>query len=345
MVEQRDIEIIMNNPIDWEMFRNKTVLVTGATGRLGIYFVEALLKADIDYNLNMKVIACARNEHKLKRVFEASLGLPNLFTLIQDITEPIDWNGDVNYVIHTAGAASPQDFTHTPVETLWGHVKGTRNVLELARDKNTEKVFYVSTVEIYGQPETEDRIKEDDMGALKCSEARACYPEAKRLCEAMLASYEAEYGIKYAGARLCHTLGPGISLDDGRAFAEFIKCVLDGKDIVLHTAGNAVRTYTYVADAVGAMLLALTKGTEHYYNVANLNNLISIRELANLIAELDPKGKTKVRIESEHGESLKYLPFTLGIMNVDKIMELGWYPQTDITETFKYTLDSFIQMV
>ncbi len=344
MVEQRDLDIIMNNPIDWEVFRNKTVLVTGATGRLGMYFVEALLKADIDYNLNMRVIACARNKEKMKQVFGASLDLPNLIILVQDIIDPIEYEGKVDYIIHTAGAASPQDFTHEPVETLWGHVKGTRNVLELAKEKKTKKVFYVSTVEIYGQSESEERIKEDDMGAIKCSEARACYPEAKRLCEAMLASYEAEYGINYVGARLCHTLGPGIALDDGRAFAEFLKCVLDGKDIILHTAGNAVRTYTYVADAVGAMLLALTKGTEHYYNVANLNNLISIRDLANLIAELDPKGKTKVRIESEQGEKLQYLPFKLGIMNVDRIMELGWYPQIDITGTFRYTLDSFLQL-
>jgi FlaA1/EpsC-like NDP-sugar epimerase len=44
MVEQRDIDIILNNPIDWELFRNKTILVTGATGRLGMYIVEAINK-------------------------------------------------------------------------------------------------------------------------------------------------------------------------------------------------------------------------------------------------------------------------------------------------------------
>ena len=68
MVEQRDLDIIMNNQIDWECFRDARVLVTAATGRLGMYFVEALLKADIDLNLNMNVIALARNEEKLKKV-------------------------------------------------------------------------------------------------------------------------------------------------------------------------------------------------------------------------------------------------------------------------------------
>ncbi len=343
MVEKRDIDIILNNPIDWECFRNKTILVTGATGRLGMFFVEAILKADIDYNLNLKVVALARSADKMKKVFGDSLNLTNMYFLVQDITDSIKWDGKVDFIIHTAGAASPQDFTYTPVETLWGHVQGTRNICELAKTKQAERVFYVSTVEIYGQMFTDENIKETDMGVIRCDEVRACYPEAKRLCEAMIASYEQEYGVKYTGVRLCHTLGPGIALDDGRAFAEFIKCVLTGQDIVLHTSGSAIRTYTYVADAVGAMLLAFTKGTDKYYNIANLGNLISIRDLAQMIADMDPKRKVRVKFETPKEEQLQYLPFKLPIMNVDRIMDLGWYPQVGINETFKYTLDSFLQ--
>lgn len=343
MVEQRDIEIILNNPIDWERFRNKTVLVTGATGRLGMYIVEAINKADIDWNLNITIIALARNEHKLWQVFGESLKLPNIHTIVQDITEPICWNGDVHYIFHTAGAASPWDFTNYPVDTLWGHVQGTHNVLELAREKKSEKVLYVSTVEIYGEWKNEESICESDMGAMHCDNARACYPEAKRLCETMFASYEAQYHIPYVGVRLCHTFGPGISLDDGRAFSEFIRNVIYGEDIVLQTDGSAVRTYTYVADAIGAMLLAFTKGKDSYYNIANLDNLISIRDLAELIASMDEKGKVKVRYENQEEQKMKYLPFKLGIMNIDKITSLGWKPQVGLQEAFRYTLESFMQ--
>lgn len=343
MVEQRDINIILNNPIDWEKFRNKTVLVTGATGRLGMYIVESINKADIDWNLNTTIIALARNEKKLHEIFGSSLNLPNVYTLVQDITEPISWEGDVHYIFHTAGAASPRDFTNTPVDTLWGHLQGTRNVLELAREKKSEKVMYVSTVEIYGEWKKEEGIREEDMGPIYCNNARACYPEAKRMCETMLASYEVQYGVSYVGVRLCHTFGPGISLDDGRAFSEFIRDVIKGEDIVLQTDGSAERTYTYVADAIGAMLLAFTKGKEHYYNIANLDNLISIRNLAELIAKLDPKGKVKVKYANYDEQKLKYLPFKLGIMNVDRIMELGWNPQVGLKEAFQYTFDSFLQ--
>lgn len=229
------------------------------------------------------------------------------------------------------------------MDTLWGHVQGTHNVLELAREKKSEKVIYVSTVEIYGEWKKNVGIKEEDMGPMRCDNARACYPEAKRLCETMLATYEAQYQIPYVGIRLCHTFGPGISLDDGRAFSEFIRNVIEKEDIVLQTDGSAERTYTYVADAIGALLLAATKGNDHYYNIANLDNLISIRDLAELIAGLDVSGRTKVRYVNQEEQKLKYLPFKLGIMNVDRILALGWRPQVGLKEAFRYTLESFQQ--
>lgn len=343
MVEQRDIDIIFKSPIDWECFRNKTVLVTGATGRLGMYIVEALNKADIDWNLNITIVALARNKRKLEEVFGQTMLLPNIHALVQDVIEPIKWDGDVHYIFHTAGLASPMDFTNWPVDTLWGHVQGTRNVLELAREKKSKKILYVSTVEIYGEWKSEIGIKEDDMGPVHCDNARACYQESKRLCETMLATYEEQYNIHYVGVRLCHTFGPGISLEDGRAFSEFIKNVLEEKNIVLQTDGSAMRTYTYVADAIGAMFLAFTKGKDNYYNIANLDSLISIRDLAELIASLDPNKKTKVVYANQAEQKFKYLPFKLGILNIDRITKLGWSPKIGIEDSFRYTMESFLQ--
>lgn len=125
--------------------------------------------------------------------------------------------------------------------------------------------------------------------------ARACYPETKRLCETMLATYKKEYGISFCGVRLCHTLGPGIVLDDGRGFAEFMDCVLKDQDIVLHSDGGAMRTYTYVADAINAIFLIMDKGEDEFYNVANESNLISIRDLAETMVTLLPNKTCKVR--------------------------------------------------
>ena len=339
-MEKRDLDIILGS-LNWYMYRNKTVLITGATGRLGRYILETLANVDINYNLNMRIIGIARSRKKAESVFENLLSLPNVFFLYQDMNMPIQYDGIIDYIFHTAGPAAPIDFQEQPVETLWTHVNGTKNVLECARTHETKRVFYVSTVEIYGNWQKDQYIKEEDMGEMQHVNYRACYPEAKRLCETMLTTYLQEYHIHYCGVRLCHTLGPGILLDDGRAFAEFIQCALNGKDIILHSDGSAMRTYTYVADAVNAMFLIMEKGSDIFYNVAAIDNLISIRDLAHLIAKLSPTGTTKV-LYSEEAAKLPYLPYKLAIMDTEKVRKLGWTPKVNLEKMFQWTLESFM---
>lgn len=340
-MEKRDMDIVLNCAVNWRMYLDSTVLITGATGRLGIYILETLVEVDLRYNLNMRIIGMARSEEKAQRIFGNTLQLPNVQFIYQDVTSPFVIDDKVDYIFHTAGPAAPMDFKDNPVETLWAHVSGTRNVLECARTHSTKRVFYTSTVEVYGSCENDCRISEDFMGPLQHVNFRACYPEAKRLCETMLVTYKQEYGVSWCGVRLSHTLGPGISLTDGRAFAEFLKNVIDGNDIVLHSDGSAVRPYTYVADAVNAMFLVMEKGEDAFYNVANENNLISVKELAYLIASLSATGSTKV-IMSPAAENLPYLPYKLAVMDTTKVRELGWKPMTDIHNTFKWTLESLV---
>lgn len=339
-MEKRDLDIITNSAVNWRMYLNCTVLITGATGRLGRYILETLADMDLRYNLNMRIVGLARSEEKARMVFDDLLDLPNVEFLYQDINIPIDYEGKVDYIFHTAGPAAPRDYD-TPTETLWAHVNGTHNVLEFARTNKTRRVFYISTVEIYGEWKNDAHIKETDMGIMCHLNSRACYPEAKRLCETMFTTYKQEYGISYCGVRLCHTLGPGVSLTDGRGFAEFMDCVLRNEDIVLHSDGGAMRTYTYVADAVNAIFLIMDKGEDMFYNVANEDNLISIRDLAETLVTLLPDRNCKVRFSPEAAK-LQYLPFKLAILDTGKIRDLGWKPVTDIKTMFKWTLESFV---
>ena len=340
-MEKRDLSIITNSAVNWRMYLNKTVLITGATGRLGRYILETLADIDLKYNLNMRIIGLARNEKKAQDVFGELLEFPNVKFLYQDVNREIEYNDKIDYIFHTAGPAAPQDFNEDPTGTLWAHVNGTHNVMECARTHQTKRVFYVSTVETYGEWTSEDHIKETDMGVMQQLTARACYPEAKRLCETMLTTYQKQYGISFCGVRMCHTLGPGISLTDGRAFAEFMNCVIHNEDIVLHSDGSAMRTYTYVPDAVNAMFLIMDKGEDMLYNVATEENLISIRDLAQLMTTLLPNRTSKV-VFSEEAAKLPYLPFKLAIMDTSKVRELGWKPSTDIKQMFKWTMESFL---
>ena len=339
-MEKRDLDIITNGVVNWRMYLDSTVLITGVTGRLGRYILETLADMDIKYNLNMRLLGLARSEEKARDVFDNLLDFPNVGFLYQDVNIPIKYEGRIDYIFHTAGPAAPRDYD-TPTETLWAHVNGTHNVMECARTHQTKRVFYVSTVETYGEWKSDAKIKETDMGIMRHLNSRACYPEAKRLCETMLATYKQEYGISFCGVRLCHTLGPGVSLTDGRGFAEFMDCVLKNKDIVLHSDGGAMRTYTYVADAVNAMFLVMDKGEDDFYNVANEENLISIRDLAEMLVTLLPDRTCKVRF-SDEAAGLQYLPFKLAILDTAKVRELGWKPVTYIKRMFKWTMESFV---
>lgn len=341
-MEKRDFDIIRKGISNWNMYRNATIMVTGATGRLGRFILETFVDADLKYNLNLRVLGLARNHEKAVEVFGELLEFPNVTFLYQDVNTTIEYDGNVDYIFHTAGPAAPLDFKTSAVNTLWAHVNGTHNVLEFGVCHHTKKVFYVSTVEVYGTWENEAQIKEEDMGPLHHLNARSCYPEAKRLCETMLASYKACYGIDFCGVRLCHTLAAGILLNDGRAFAEFIDCALKGDDIVLHSDGSAMRTYTYTPDAVNAIFMIMERGVSGMvYNVAATENLISIRDLANMIASMSPSKKTKV-VFSDEASKMPYLPFKLAIMDTSKIRDLGWQPQTDIESTFRWTVESFL---
>lgn len=339
-MEKRDLDIITNSAVNWRMYLDATVLITGATGRLGCYIMETLADVDLMYNLNMRIVGLVRSEKKAKAVFDNLLDLPNVSLLIQDVNTPIEFDGDIDYIFHTAGPAAPKDYVD-PTGVIWAHVNGTRNVLECARAHNAKRVFYVSTVETYGEWTSDEPIKESDMGIMRHLSARSCYPEAKRLCETMLESYKQQYSLSYCGVRLCHTLGPGVSLTDGRGFAEFMDCVIHNRDIVLHSDGSAMRTYTYVSDAVNAMFLIMDKGSDMLYNVANTDNLISIRDLAELLVTLLPNRTCKVRF-TEEAAKLQYLPFKLAIMDTSEVRELGWRPATDLSTMFRWTMESFI---
>ena len=110
---------------------------------------------------------------------------------------------------------------------------------------------------------------------------------------------------------------------------------------MLRSDGGAMRTYTYIADAVNAMFLVMDKGEDQLYNVANINNLISIRGLAEMMVTLLPDRTCKVKF-SQEASKLQYLPFKLAIMDISEIEDLGWRPKTDLKSMFRWTLESYL---
>jgi UDP-glucuronate decarboxylase len=336
---QEDIESI-SKFVDSLDLSGSTVLVTGATGLLGSQICMGLLESARRFNNGIHVIAAVRNREKAAKVF----------TGYEDEIQILDWNlsselqydGPVDYIVHTACPTSSKYFVSNPVETIWSILGGTNHALRFAMEKKVSGFLYLSSLEIYGKPaEGSEALAEDGYGFLDSTSVRSSYSEGKRLAECLCASYAKEYDVPARIVRLSQTFGPGVRYDDGRVFAEFARCAIEGHDIVLHTQGHTVRNYCYSADAAKAILLVLARGENgEAYNVANPDTACSIREMAELVSGLGDQ-PVKVRVEiPEDAEQFGYNPEMKIKLDPTKVRKLGWKPEIGLREMFERLIRS-----
>lgn len=159
------------------------------------------------------------------------------------------------------------------------------------------------------------------------------------MCEALCTAYVAQYGVPAKIVRLTQTFGPGVAYDDGRVFAEFARCAIEKRNIVLHTKGETKRSYLYTEDAAAAILTVLLKGESgQAYNAANEETYCSIREMAQLVAEECAKGEIGVDIQIEDESKFGYAPVLRMNLDTRKLRNLGWRAKVDLKTAFFYMM-------
>lgn len=289
----------------------KTILITGAHGLIGSAIVRRL-RAEDRYN----VVEGTRDWC--------------------DVTQPIQGDTQYHYIIHAASNAAPKAFAETPVDVMMANILGVRNLMEYGRTHGMERFLFVSTGEVYG--EGDGRVfTEDYQGFVDITSPRSCYPSSKRAAETLCAAYAKQYGIDYVVARPCHIYGPDFTRNDNRVYAQFIRNVMRGEDIVMKSTGEQMRSWCYVEDCVSALLTILEHGTSgEAYNIADENSNISIRQLAEMIAEIG--GKHVVIDLPSDAERSGYNPVTQSLFSTEKLQSLGW----TITGTMKEKMQETI---
>lgn len=336
-----DIKTILKLQAEWNILKNKTVLVTGATGMIGQYIVFLLLKLNDIYNYNISIFALCRNRNKAEQLFKDYIDNKKLNFIIQDVEEEINVHNEINYIIHTASPANPKFYSENPVQTIMANTIGTKNTLELAK-KHKANYCYISTMEIYGQMNNSSDVKEEEYGAINSLDLRSCYPESKKLGENMCIAYKEQYGINVKIIRPAHTYGPGMSINDPRVQCEFMKKVIENQDIIMKSDGRMQRTYTYVADVVSGIFFAILKGQNIVYNVANDKAVISIKKLAEIIIDSKKESQSKLIIELKNEKGWSQIKPK--VMNCDKLKETGWIPIFTVEEGIKRTMDYHISI-
>lgn len=335
----------MNNTVVAEDIRNlahgflfkkelqrKTVLVTGGTGLIGSLIIRFLAYLRDKEEVDIRILAMARNPQKVEK-----MDFPcDIQWVFQDMLETLNIEENADYIFHTACPTQSQFLVDNPVEVITSTITGAENLFLYAKERHAS-VVYLSSIEIYGQMDSDGFVSEDTYGHLDHLNVRSCYPESKKMIESLATAYAKEYGTDIKIARLTQTFGAGISKDDKRIFAQFARAAINSEDIILHTKGNSSKSYVYTMDAINALFYIMLKGNRgEAYNIANDKTFISVYELAEFVIR-NFNENIKVRVEEKN---MGYAPDTRVNLDTRKLRELGWDSQYDLYQMFERLIKS-----
>ena len=323
-------------------FFGKTILISGATGLIGSRLVNYIAELNCNYDAEIKIVALYRNDAKLSKMFSFLTNRSDVVFVKCNIDGEIGYEQPVDYIVHCAGfSGGTRMHLKDPVKVFNINYGGTYNVLQYAVNHSCTGFLYVSTYEIYGDVSVEEPIAEDHVCRLDPLVLRNCYAEIKRVCESMLCAFSAKYGLDVYSVRLTSTFGAGVQYNDPRFFAEFARCVIENRNIVLKSSGSTVRSYLDADDAATAFLYVLANGISgNAYNLTNMKNEVSIKEMAEKIIEISG---ASIHLVFEIADD----PYKLGmrregkaVMDASKLQALGWKPVYTLDETLEKLLNS-----
>ncbi len=251
-------------------------VITGAAGFIGSHLSEALL--DRGFSVvgidNLLTGDLANIAHLRDRDFQF---------IRHDVTNYIDVDGDVDFVLHWASPASPIDYLELPIPTLKVGALGTHKALGLAKAKGATFVI-ASTSEVYGDP-LEHPQKETYWGNVNPIGPRGVYDEAKRFAEAMTVAYRRYHKVDTKIVRIFNTYGPRMRIRDGRAVPAFISQALANEDVTVFGDGTQTRSFCYISDLVDGIIRLMHSTENDPVNIGNPQEM-TILQMARLIIEM-----------------------------------------------------------
>ena len=320
--------------LPWEKLSGCNILVTGATGLIGSCLVDMLMT---NPNKDYQVYALGRNKKRAQDRFLQFKDDLSFHFLIGDVTQPLTCEEPFHFIIHAASNGSPNFFANNPVEVMKSNLYGVSNLIEYGLVHEMKRFLYVSTGEVYGVNDA-NLLDESSYGFVDILNTRSCYPSSKRAAETLAMCYAGEYGADVVVARPCHTYGPHFTESDNRVFAQFIRNVINGDDIVMKSAGTQYRSWCYVEDCVSALLYILLKGKRgEAYNIADKSSVVSIRELAEMIAHIAGR-KVLMQVPSDI-EKKGFTPIKRAVFDTAKLEALGWMVNGTMEEKLRVTID------
>ena len=277
-------EIINRTQSICQEISGKTILITGARGFLGRYFIEIFKQLNGKHLASPVHVVAVDNLITSGKYAEQSIDDSNIRFIEHDVIKPFSFDKEVHYVIHAAGIASPQYYQKYPLETLDVAITGTKNMLQLAKQKNAKFTFFSSS-EIYGNPDLKNiPTKEEYWGNVSSLGPRACYDESKRVGETLCYIFNQQFGVKTNIVRPFNFYGPGMQEKDYRVLPNFASRIKAKRPLKIYGRGDQTRTFCYITDALTGLLQVILRGAPNeVYNIGNPEPEISMTHLAEMI--------------------------------------------------------------
>jgi dTDP-glucose 4,6-dehydratase len=246
-------------------------MVTGGAGFLGAHLCRRLLELGCEVICVDNLITGAESN------LGSALEQPAMTFVKHDISRALEIDGPIDYILHFASPASPDDYHRWPIQTLKVGTLGTHNVLGLARAKGSRMIL-ASTSEVYGDPNVHPQ-PESYWGHVNPVGPRGVYDEAKRVAEAFTMAYHRNHGLDTRIVRIFNTYGPGMRVRDGRAIPNFATQAIRGEPITVYGDGTQTRSLCYVDDLIEGILRLLASDEVLPVNIGNREE-ISMLQLA-----------------------------------------------------------------
>lgn len=332
-----DLRTAVESVVDIGRLNGSSVMVTGASGLIGSYITDMLLLCNKERGSDITIYAIDLSEERLAERFDGAK-TDKLIFIEHNVNDLPVFDHKVDHIIHAASNAFPAAFNNDPVGTIMSNIQGTKYLLDYGRDHGAKRFLYISSGEVYGQGDISLECFEETYGGyVDPTSARSCYPNSKRCAETLCVSYTKQYGLETVIVRPSHTYGANATKADNRANVQFVNKAVAGEDIVLNSAGNQMRSYTYIADTASAILTVLIKGeSTEAYNIANPESRTTIAGLAQTIA--DQTGVKLIFADPDEVQKAELTPIAKQVLGSDKLEGLGWKGKYTVEQGVGHTL-------
>jgi UDP-glucuronate decarboxylase len=308
--------------------QSSPMLVAGGAGFLGSHLCERLLQKNIP-------VLCLDSLVTGNVANVAALAEDSRFRIAEfDVSDPLEIES-TRGIFNLACPASPVHYQADPIRTTMTSVRGTYNLLELARISGA-RLTQASTSEVYGDPSVHPQT-EGYWGNVNPTGIRSCYDEGKRCAESLCFDYHRVHGVDVRVARIFNTYGPRMQIGDGRVVSNFIVQALLNEPITIYGDGEQTRSFCYVDDLIDG-LLGLMNAPERLEGPMNIGNPeeFTVMELAELILELTGSRSRLIFLPLPSDDPTQRCP-DIGLAR----RRLGWEPRVPLREGLQRTIAYF----